>query len=260
MSLLSIEDLALKIDNKHLLKGLNMHLNAGEVVAVIGPNGAGKTSLIRAISGDIAKWHGQIKLNDQALASYAPNERARQLAVLPQHNTLAFPFLAQDVVRLGRLPHRSGHTIDEQVVSEALAAMDISYLAQRSYPSLSGGEKQRVQLARVMAQIWRSEDAQARVLLLDEPTAALDVAHSQQLMQRVRQFANSGVAVMMVVHDFNLAAAYADRIVAMANGEIAAQGVPERVLSSQNMHDIFAVNATIMAHPTTAKPVVLINE
>ena len=260
MALLEIKNLSLQIQHNPILKGLNVHVNAGEIVAVIGPNGAGKTSLIRAVSGDIANVEGFIQFNGRSLASYTAESRARQVGVLSQQNTLAFPFLAQDVVRLGRLPHYSGKVADEQVVSAALAAMDISYLAERVYPSLSGGEKQRVQLARVMAQLWRSEDAPNRLLMLDEPTAALDVAHTQQLMQCVRKFANEGVAVIMIVHDFNLAAAYADRIIALADGEIAAQGEPEHVLSSKNMHDIFGVNVSVMANPKTARPMVFLDD
>ena len=140
----------------------------------------------------------------------------------------------------------------------ALEAMDMTQLRDRLYTHLSGGEKQRTQLARVMAQIWRGEDAGARLLLLDEPTASLDLGHQQQLMQRVRDFAAQGVAVLMVLHDLNLALSFADRLLALQGGQLIADGPAVGVLSSDLLGSLFGASVELFHHPQTGRPVVLL--
>ncbi len=260
MRLLSVNNAIARLGAKTLLQAVNLQLDSGEVMALIGPNGAGKTSLLQAISGSLSLQEGHVLLADCAMDQYAPATRARSVAVLPQYNHLDFDYTVEEVVSLGRIPHKSGQKVDKDIVKQALALMDISDFSQGLYTRLSGGEKQRVQLARVMAQIWRQSDAPQRLLLLDEPCAGLDVAHQQQLMQAVKQFANQGVGVIMVLHDFNLAARYANTLLAVKAGKVAACGKPEHVLTVENMKQLFNVNCRIVPHPDTQTPLVLIND
>lgn len=238
-----------------LVNDASFELFSCEVMAIIGPNGAGKSSLLKAISGDWS-YQGDIQITGLENRDV---ERARQLAVLPQHSQLDFDFSVNEVVMLGRIPHASGAQIDQDIVTEALSLMDISYLNQRIYTELSGGEKQRVQLARVFAQIWRQQDAGGgnRLLILDEPTAALDVGHQHLLLKAVREFASKGVAVVMVLHDMNLAARYADKVLAMQCSQTVAFGAPENVITEQNISKLFDIDAHILRHPVTGHPVVV---
>lgn len=240
-----------------LLRDLSLRLDSGRILAVIGANGAGKTSLLRTLSGELIPACGALSVCGATPAHTPTPERARQLAVLPQLSLLNFPYKAEEVVALGRTPHSTGRRVDAAVVTAALRAMDIEWLRERLYTRLSGGEKQRVQLARVMAQVWRAEDADQRLLLLDEPTAALDLGHQQQLMQALRRFADQGVSVVMVVHDLTLAARYADSMLALDRGRAVALGTPAQVLTAAVVEQLFQVQARVVPHPDTGKPVLL---
>jgi iron complex transport system ATP-binding protein len=257
MGVLTIENLSVSIASRALINNINLAVDAGEVLCVIGPNGAGKTTLLRTIGQDLTPDTGRITFAQQPLSLMAPRARARQLAVLTQHNPLTFAFTGREVVALGRTPHSTGVVIDDDICQAAMAALDVSHLAQRLYPSLSGGEQQRIQLARVLAQIWRAEDASARLLLLDEPVTSLDIGHQHQLMQAVRAFARTDVAVVMTVHDMTLAGAFADRIIALKNGECVAEGSPHQVLTESLISHVFDTSVSVINHPQTGKPVVL---
>lgn len=257
---LSVNDASVEAWGARLLDRVSLSIAAGEITAVIGPNGAGKTTLLRAINHDIALSSGSIAIEGRQASEWALQQRAKSVAVLPQASLLNFPFTVEEVVALARTPHSTGVTIDRRIVGDALRLMDIAHLSNRQYPRLSGGEKQRVQLARVMAQIWRAEDAvsQGRLLLLDEPTTALDLGHQQQLMEAVRRFANEGVAVLMVSHDFSLCSHYADRLLALCCGERIAYGSAADVITPQVIKQLFNIEPEIILHPSTQKPVVLL--
>lgn len=254
---LSIRNLGLAINGRSLLDDISLEVAPGEVLGVIGPNGAGKTSLIHAVIGDLALRHGEVRFGNRPLADWPARERACAVALLPQFSTLGFPFTVREVVRLGRGPHGTGRRIDEAIVDEACAATDIAHLRQRPYTHLSGGEKQRVQLARVLTQIWRAEDAPARLLLLDEPVAALDIGHQQLVTQQVRRFADQGVAVVMIQHDISLAARCADRLIALRDGRHIAEGRPADVVTEPILRRLFDTDARVIANPDTGTPVVL---
>jgi iron complex transport system ATP-binding protein len=243
-------------DRKHMLiDSVSFDLKAGEILAIIGPNGAGKSTLIRALAGDI-EHTGETIITGFAKT---PIERARQLAVLPQLSLLNFPYRVSEVVNLSRIPHRSGWARDQEVVDEALSLMDINFLKDRLYTQLSGGEKQRVQLARALAQIWDAGDAAhgTRILLLDEPTTALDLGHQRDLMLAVQKFAKQGVAVVMVLHDINLAARYADTMLALLCSQQIAYGSVEQVVTVDNISRLFGIQTEIVKHPKTGTPVVI---
>lgn len=227
--MLDVSQLSLTLNHhKPLLRGVSLRLQAGEKLAVLGANGAGKSTLLRCLCGEQQQYQGEVRFDRQLLAAWSPRVRARQLAVMPQKVELSFPFRVDQVVALGRAPHGDEH----QSVALQRAAMqcaDVWHLRHRAYPGLSGGEQQRVQLARVLAQIWlapRTADGaeQPRCLLLDECTSALDPAHQHSMMQRVADFATQGVAVLAVMHDISLAAAWADRVLILRHGEVLTQG------------------------------------
>lgn len=241
---------------KHMLVDeVTCSVDAGEVLAVIGPNGAGKSTLIKALSGDL-EYSGTATI--QGLAD-TPVLRARQLAVLPQLSLLNFPYRVSEVVHLARIPHSTGRQRDDEIIDEVLELMDIGFLKNRLYTELSGGEKQRVQLARVLAQIWNAGDAPngARLLLLDEPTTALDLGHQRDLMRAIQTFARQGVAVVMVLHDINLAARYADSMLALLCSQQIACGTVSEVVTEANIERLFGLKAEVIPHPQAGTPVVI---
>lgn len=249
----------LKINNNTLLDNIDYSIEAGSFNAIIGPNGAGKTSFLKVLSGEVKCDSGTVLLAGAELHSWPDLHRAKHMAVLPQYSTLNFPFKVEELVLLARNPHSSGAQADDAIATEVLEAMDISHLRHALYTQLSGGEKQRVQLARVLCQIWRAEDADTRLLLLDEPTSALDLEHQHSLMQTLSKLCGQGIAVVMVMHDFNLASQYADSILVMHKAGIYAQGSAEEVLKPELFKTIFNIDVSVLAHPNTQRPIVVVS-
>ena len=237
-----ISELAAGYRGRPVLAGVSLELSPGELVAVVGPNGAGKTTLLRAISGALPPSAGAVYLDGKALGRLSPREVARRLAVVEQRPQVGFDFTVRELVELGRLPHLKFPDRltprDEEAVEEALAAVGLSGLAGRRFSTLSGGEKQRVFLAIALAQ-------EPQVLLLDEPTAHLDVRHQLELMELVAERAQEGLAVLAAMHDLNLAAAFADRMILLVEGRVLAQGRPEEVLTRENLRAAFGVEARV---------------
>lgn len=239
-----------------IVQDLTFDLRGGEIMAVLGNNGAGKSTLLATLSGELAPQRGELRLLGRPLDAWAARERAMRMAVLPQSSTLAFAFTAQEVVAMGRLPHASGAARDAAIINEVMAAADVAHLAQRNYLTLSGGERQRVHLARVMAQVW--EGGADSCLLLDEPTAALDLAHQQTILRQARTMAERGAAVLIILHDINLAARYADRIMLLDEGRMAALGTPWEVLDPDRIEEVFGVAVQVVRHPLQDCPLVII--
>ena len=254
---IAVDNLNLRVSGFDLLRDLNFVANAGEVTVVVGPNGAGKSSLLKVLVGDLVQTSGEVRLNHRELASWAVGDKAKILATLPQHSVLNFPFTAAEVVQLGRIPHRTGIQRDAQIVDQALARVDAKYLQKRFYTQMSGGERQRVQLARVLAQICEPSSLGERFLILDEPTSAFDLAHQQLTLALVRELAGSGIGVVMVLHDLNLAARCADKILVLDGGRIAAQGTPTEVLTVAVIDQVFGVDVEIGEHPITHQLMVI---
>ena len=252
------DNISLHLSGFDLLRNISLEVEAGAVTAIVGPNGAGKSSLLKVLTGEITATRGDVYLNQRELTHWPLLDRAQMLAVLPQHTLLNFPFTADEVVGLGRIPHQTGVTKDNQIITQALDLVDASYLQKRFYTQMSGGEKQRVQLARVLAQIWQPSDHGEQFLVLDEPTSAFDLSHQQLTLDIVRQLAERGVGVLMVVHDLNLAARCADNLVVFDGGVIAAQGKPKDILSEQLIEKVFGVKSIISQHPVTKRPLVIV--
>lgn len=237
------------------LTGVDVSLSSGQVLGVLGPNGAGKSTLLGALSGELALSEGEVRLHGKPLGNWTGPERARRLAVMLQRSNLSFGFRVDEVVSLGRLPHASGLQADRGIVAAALQVADAGHLAQRNYLTLSGGEQQRVHLARVLAQLWPAGSGQT--LLLDEPTAMLDPLHQHSILIAVRHFVAQGGAALVILHDLNLAARYCDQLLLLADGRVQMHGTPEQVLRAEPLEAVFGLEVLIRRHPERGHPLVI---
>lgn len=253
--MLRAQNLHVLRSGRSVLAGIDLQVQPGQVLGVLGPNGAGKSTLFGALSGELKLSQGEVWLADKPLAQWQGRERARRLAVLPQQSTLDFAFRVDEVVGMGRLPHATGHEHDAQVVREALQAGDALHLAERAYTALSGGERQRVHLARVLAQLWPG--GSDCTLLLDEPTSMLDPLHQQTILQAVRGFAGRGAAVMVILHDLNLAARYCDRLLLLHEGRVHVAGTAAEVLQPAALKTVFGLEVLVQPHPESGHPLVI---
>ncbi len=252
----------LRAQNLHILRGrkavlsdVSLQLEPGQVLGVLGPNGAGKSTLLGALCGELAASAGGVSLDGQALSHWAGPQRAQRLAVLPQVSTLDFAFRVEEVVGMGRLPWQSGRVRDAEIIAQALTAADAGHLSGRSYLALSGGERQRVHLARVLAQLWPGQAGQT--LLLDEPTSMLDPLHQHTTLQAVREFADRGAAVLVILHDLNLAARYCDRILLLEGGCPVALDTPQQVLRPDTLQAVFGLEVLVQPHPERGHPLII---
>ncbi len=242
-----------------ILDKVSVSFAPGTFTAVLGPNGAGKSTLLRVLSGSLTPDEGTVTLNGRPLSGYQRAELARRRAVLAQESLLQFDFSVEEVVILGRIPHLSGWESerDRRACARAIAVTELRALRHRRYLSLSGGEKQRVQLARVLAQIdpAEAEHPGDRWLLLDEPTAALDLRHQHSMVALVRSLARShGFGVIVIVHDLNLAMQYADNVVLLDQGRLAASGPTPETLTVARISDVFGVTTEIHCPRSNACP------
>jgi iron complex transport system ATP-binding protein len=241
--MLRIDGATVRLGGRPILHRVSMAIEPGELIALVGPNGAGKSTLLGVMAGDLVPDEGQVTLDGIDLAAWKQLELARRRAVLPQEHRLAFGFRAEEVVRMGRAPwaRTDREDDDDVVVAAALAAADVTHLADRTFPTLSGGEKGRASFARILAQ-------ETPIVLLDEPTAALDLRHQDQVLAQARRLATEGNAVVAVVHDLSVAAAYADRICVLAGGEIVADGSPAEVLDPELIGRVYDHPVDVLEH------------
>jgi iron complex transport system ATP-binding protein len=240
---LMVSNLVLEKAGRCLLDVPTLNLRPGQVHALLGPNGAGKSTLLSSLSGLERSTARQVQLHGRTLDRWGAQALARQRALLSQDLHVPFDFEVRDMVRMGRYPHSEHpHPLEPQLIDHCLAQAGAAALSHRRYESLSGGEKARVQLARVLAQITPSPGTQpAPWLLLDEPTAALDLAHQHAVMRLLRQLAAQGVGVLVALHDLNLAATYADQVMVMSQGRIDTVGASAQVLQPALVQRIWGV-------------------
>lgn len=257
--MIKAKNITVEINSKKLLDAVSMEMRGFEVLAVVGQNGAGKSTLRKVLCGDLAPTHGAVSMNGKSLADWTLTRRAKIRAVLPQDSTLNFPFTALEVVLMGRAPHVDGTESekDYRIARAALLEVDAIDLETRIYPTLSGGERQRVHLARVLAQIWESPNNLPRYLLLDEPTSNLDLTHQHSTLKIARRFAAEGAAVLIILHDLNLAAQYADRVLLLKAGKISAFDTPEKVFTPQTIRETFGVTVSVIKHPHFDCPLIV---
>lgn len=252
--MIDVRDLSLVVGGRRVLDGVDLRVEPGELVVLGGPNGAGKSTLLKIISGDIAPTAGTVSIAGKPLADHGAISLAKRRAVLAQETRMAFPFEAREVVALGRSPHGEGGD-SPRIVDLAMVETGTAAFRERLITTLSGGESQRVHLARVLAQIW--DGPEPRILLLDEPTSSLDLGHQHAMLRHAREMADEGCAVLCVLHDLNLAAQYAHRLVLLGQGRVVAAGSATEVLTPTLLRTLFSVEAVILPHPTLGFPVVI---
>ncbi len=240
------------IDGVRILADVDLEVRTGEILALVGPNGAGKSTLLAVLSGDRRPAEGNVRYGDRSVESLKPIELARLRSVLTQENAVSFPFRVREVVEMGRSPWaRTPQAEDDSAaIAAALAETDVSHLADRRYTTLSGGEKARASLSRVLAQ-------RAPIVFLDEPTAALDLRHQEDTMRNARRLASGGAAVVVVLHELSLAGAYADRIALVSDGRVVTVGAPSDVLTAELVQKVYGLEVEILMQENTGRPIVL---
>ncbi|MCX5196974.1 heme ABC transporter ATP-binding protein [Streptomyces sp. NBC_00249] len=251
-ALAEVTDLHVRLGEREVLAGIGLSARAGEVLALVGPNGAGKSTLLAALAADLPAASGTVRIDGRPVGDWSAPELALRRSVLPQSAALSFPFPVRDVVRMGRAPWAGTPLAgqDEEAVAAAMAATEVTRFAERPFSALSGGERARVALARVLAQ-------RAPLLLLDEPTAALDLRHQELVLRICRERAAAGDAVVVVLHDLGLAAAYADRAAVLHEGRIAAVGPPSEVFGAGLLSRVYRQPVEVFPHPRTGAPLVV---
>lgn len=233
------------------LDGVSMEVPDGRLYAVLGPNGSGKSTLMKALLGVVPLVSGEVRLDGREISAWTRRELARAVGVVAQSETMAFPLTVRELVGMGRYPHlgslgREGRG-DREAVDRALAECDVAELVRRDVTTLSGGELQRVRIARALAQ-------EPRALVLDEPTSSLDIRHEMAILERLRAWADQGMTVVVVTHGLDLAARFADRILLLSRGKVAAQGTPEEVLTSAVLESVYRWPIAVEADPSTGTP------
>jgi iron complex transport system ATP-binding protein len=241
---------------KLLLQDVNLSFGSGQAAALIGPNGAGKSTLLRALAGELTPRSGHVRLLGRDLRSYSPRLLARHRAVLSQRNNITFPFIVSDVVRMGSLQENAPRV--ETIVEGVLAELGMIDLADRAITTLSGGEQQRVHFARTLVQLACGlERDGAGVLLLDEPTAGLDLRHQLAMLEALRRRARQGALVIAILHDLNLATLFSERIIVLARGRIDFDGTPNDAITEAMLRRVFELDATVSRLPAPGTPFVL---
>ena len=256
--MLSANHIHYAVGKKNILNDVSIQVDKGEMVALCGPNGAGKSTLLKAISGELKPNAGSISLFDKSIDDWNPRDLARTRAKLSQESHLTFSFQVREVVEMGRFPH-DNQSANIDIIESCMEQVGITGLGDRFYTSLSGGEKQRVHLARVLAQLT-SPGPEPKLLLLDEPTSALDLLHQEVALALAHSLCKErGFGVLVVLHDLNLAAAWTDRIVLLKDGSVRHQGTPTEVLTQSVLRDIYDIDVIVLPHPTTSRPIVTID-
>lgn len=249
MSAITARGVRVLLGGSAVLDGVDLDVPYGRVLALVGPNGAGKSTLLGVLTGDVRPQSGEVLLDDRPLSTWTAKELARMRAVLMQSNQVTFSFTAREVVEMGRAPWLASDN-DTAIIDDAVARVDAAHLVDRPFPALSGGEKARVSLARVLAQ-------NTGIVLLDEPTAALDLRHQEDVLRIARDLAATGRAVVVVLHDLSVAAAYADEVAMLAGGTIVAHGSPDEVFTEQRVAEVYGAPVRVMADPDTGRPIIL---
>lgn len=236
--------LSYQVQHKRILYNADVCISPGTFTAVVGPNGAGKSTLLKTMAHEHGRYQGEVVINGRPASAFRPRELSLVRAVLPQSSAVHFSFTAEQIVLLGRHAHRTTRSQNESVMADVMALTGTAEFAQRNYQTLSGGEKQRVQLARVLAQVW-DEALYPRYILLDEPTSSLDIAQQQLIFGLARKACSRNIGVMAIVHDLNQAVQFADHIYFLRSGKIVASGEARTVFTKQNIEETFSCRVNI---------------
>lgn len=250
-----VKDIDFDYVNSQILKDITFTASEGEFLGIIGPNGSGKSTLIRLMSKIISPKVGTVYYGEQDLNTLSRRDVAQRVAVVPQESPIGFSFTVKDIVLMGRHPHmgvfESEGERDHEIARKSMEITRTYHLRNRMVTELSGGERQRVIIARALAQT-------PRVLLLDEPTANLDIHHQIEILDLVKKLTENGLIVICSIHDLNLASMYADRLLALREGKIITLGTPACVLTEEHVHHIFGIDVIIKPHPETGTPYVIL--
>lgn len=251
--MINLDGVSVEFGSTRVFSNVSLSIDAGTFVALVGPNGAGKTTLLRTINGLVAPSTGTVSVGGAPVHSLTARELSQRVATVPQETSLGFDFSVRDLVAMGRTPHRGRFATvtdaDRAAVDRALDRTATAQLADRSVGTLSGGERQRVLLARALAQ-------ETPVLLLDEPTANLDVNHQVQTLTMASELADSGKTVVSAIHDLELAARFCETVILLGNGMVVAHGDPMEVLTSNRIERVFGIPAVVATNPITGTPII----
>lgn len=236
-----INEMEFSYSNEKILKGITLEILPGECVSIIGPNGAGKSTLVKCIDRLLIPQKGEVRIDNKIIDDMSREQIAKKLGYVPQSSASLFPLKVFDMVLLGRRPHATWKSSknDQIKVLNALSLLDIEHLAMKNFNEISGGQQQKVIIARAIAQ-------ETEVLLLDEPISNLDIRHQLEVMDMLRELINElGISAVMIVHDLNIAARYSDKIIIMNKGEIIASGTPQEVLTKENIASAYGVEVCV---------------
>ncbi|MEM0966068.1 MAG: heme ABC transporter ATP-binding protein [Verrucomicrobiota bacterium] len=239
-AVLKARGITVRAGKKTLVEGVDLDLKAGEIQVLAGPNGAGKSTLLRVFTGENKANEGTVELDGRELGEWEANDLAKKRACLPQTSSLSFPFTIEEVVGIGRIPYLDRREEKKEAIQHALEIVALADRASEGYLHLSGGEKQRVHLARILAQL---DDPAEKILLLDEPTSSLDLTFQQMVFQIARQWADAGSAVLLVLHDMNQVMHHADKVTMLSEGRAVASGPPREVLQSELVDKVYHVHS-----------------
>lgn len=249
-------DIWFRVRDKIILQNVNVSFQPGQFTAVVGPNGAGKSTLLKALANENANFQGEVSINGKPAKSYSAKSLSLVRAVLPQSSTVQFAFTVEQIVNLGRHAHRSTKVENQRIVEEVMDLTATREFSQRNYMTLSGGEKQRVQIARVLAQVWE-ETVYPRYILLDEPTSNMDIAQQQQMFSLAKMACNRNIGVLAIVHDLNQAVQFADKLYFLRNGKITASGEAKDVFTKSNIEETFCCRVNVYHDPCNNCPYII---
>ncbi len=259
--MLRTENISFNIGKKQILKNVSASFLPGEFNMILGPNGSGKSSFLKIFSGEINKFHGTVLYDDKKIKELRKEELAKKRAVMSQQADLGFPLLVEEVVMMGRYPHFTfnPNKKDITICNEVIERMNLVEFIKRNYLTLSGGEKQRVQYARVLAQVWEKPIDGYRYLFLDEPLNSLDISYQHEFLQSAVELMKDNTVLIAVMHDINLAAHYADNLFFFKEGELVVHGKPKDILTENIIEKVFNVKTKVIENPVTGKPLVIYN-
>jgi iron complex transport system ATP-binding protein len=253
--MLQAENISYNIRSKNILTDCSLSVSPGAFTAVVGPNGAGKTSLLRILAGEINRYSGIVSLNAKDSLKINSRDLSKLRAVLPQHTYVNFPFTVEKIVEVGRYTHQTRRSENERIMDEIFDLTSLKGFKHRIYQTLSGGEQQRVQMARVMAQIWDKNDC-PKYLLLDEPTASLDLAQQHFVLRLARELCQRNIGVLAILHDLNLAAQYADHVLFLKEGRTVAYGDTTMTMTKKTVEETFSYPVKILFDEDSNKPMI----
>lgn len=257
--MLSLENISYSIRRKKILQNINVSFEPGKIHMILGPNGSGKTSLLKIASGQMASYQGEIKYDQNELRQISFQDLAKYRAYLSQQNNIPFPIKVAELIAMGRYPHFEFQPSakDFEIVDEVCTLVGINHLLERDYNTLSGGEQQRVQFARVLSQIWKPKEQKQQYLFLDEPLNNLDIQYQKYLLDTLQSIISPQLTVIMVVHDLNWAFEYAKEVYFMKEGELMTHGAPEKIINETLIQQVFNINCRILKTPELDYPVLI---